>query len=126
MHFSEYLGLQKLIVIRGYSQIEEMAKISCNATNPELGRECTKCPFDMMCDIQNSCIALYDAGYRKQSEGEWEEQLEEYGETYCFVGFQCSKCEKEFSVPYEVDRDDWLQMMKFCPNCGAKMKGGEE
>ena len=62
----------------------------------------------------------------KQSEGEWEEQLEEYGETYCFVGFQCSKCEKEFSVPYEVDRDDWLQMMKFCPNCGAKMKGGAE
>lgn len=64
--------------------------------------------------------------YRKQSEGEWVEQFDEYGENYIFTGFQCSKCEKEFFIPYEQERDDWLEMMKFCPECGAKMKGGAE
>ena len=49
-------------------QIEEMAKISCNTNNTEIKWECAECPFNMVCDIQISCEALYNAGYRKQSE----------------------------------------------------------
>ena len=49
-------------------------------------------------------VEMLENGYRKQSEGEW-------------VGlwdFECSEC-----GGYSEYRTD------YCPNCGAKMKGGE-
>ena len=54
-----------------------------------------------------------EAGYRKQSKGEWiwtengEEDYEQY--------WVCSCCHAKLY---------WES--KFCPNCGAKMKGGAE
>ena len=51
-------------------------------------------------------VEMLEKGYRNQSEGEWEA-----------VGLrnpQCSLCHK-----YNFEKSD------FCPNCGAKMKGGE-
>ena len=51
--------------------------------------------------------ALYKAGYRKQSEGEWKNGI---------TGYTCSICgEQETTNRYT-----------FCPNCGAKMKGDAE
>ena len=58
---------------------------------------------------------LHEQGYRKQSEGEWEPRTD-------VVGFvRCSVC-KDCNV-----YDEWADGKKwhFCPNCGAKMKGGE-
>lgn len=57
---------------------------------------------------------LYNAGYRKQIEGQWEKR------TFIFfdvenVGFKCSKCNTTWDTP-----------TKFCPYCGARMKGGAE
>ena len=49
---------------------------------------------------------LYAKGYRKQREGEWVD----FGKT-----FYCSVCKKT----------DWYKS-SYCPNCGAKMKGGAE
>ena len=54
--------------------------------------------------------AILEAGYRKQSEGEWIYQEYSMGH---YVG-KCSLCECE------------ADMTKYCPNCGAKMKGGAE
>ena len=58
--------------------------------------------------------ALYNAGYSKQSDGEWEKR------TFIIfdsekVGYNCSEC-----------NTTWDTETKFCPNCGAKMKGGAE
>jgi hypothetical protein len=50
---------------------------------------------------------LYNADYHKQSEGEWEQ--------YGLCNPKCSLCHS-----YNIEKS------RFCPNCGAKMKGGAE
>ena len=54
---------------------------------------------------------IYDAGYRKQSEGEWISQTEH-------ASF-CSKCGAIRNIETQ-------EFWNFCPHCGAKMKGGAE
>lgn len=64
-------------------------------------------------DSYGIATALYNAGYRKQSEGEWK---------VCgaFDDFlKCSCCGYDYPWQTAIEH-------KFCPNCGAKMKGGEE
>ena len=59
------------------------------------------------------------AGYRKQSEGEWTRFEVNSSKGYGQIYYQHKDCEKNatqlFPSPY-----------CFCPNCGAKMKGGAE
>lgn len=65
---------------------------------------------------------LYNEGYQKQSEGEWKTVLQDG-----YIGpteWVCSNCKEEFCI-YDMPMAEFLQMMKHCPNCGAKMKGGE-
>lgn len=50
--------------------------------------------------------------------GEWEFEYENYGEYY----FTCNACNTEEEVPTVMGKPKY----KFCPNCGAKMKGEEE
>ena len=52
--------------------------------------------------------------YRKQSEGEWEEKLWIVFDSE-LVGYRCSEC-----------NTTWDAQTNYCPNCGAKMKGGAE
>lgn len=49
-------------------QIEEMAKVVCR--NPIIGNDkcCRKCGLNENCLYQDTATALYNAGYRKQSE----------------------------------------------------------
>ena len=54
---------------------------------------------------------LHDAGYRKQTEGVWKGN----GNLQ-----HCSECG---NVVNFNNVSEWLY--NFCPNCGAKMKGGE-
>ena len=64
---------------------------------------------DIRTDYEVTATMLYrDKGYRKQREGVWiwtEDDKEE-----CWI---CSEC---------GERDDFGS--KFCPNCGAHMRGG--
>ena len=91
-------------------QIEEMAEILRFGDCIDVGiTECRK--FDDC----NVCKAtrLYNAGYRKQSEGEWiwaENGTEDYEQYWL-----CSCCN---------NKSYWKS--KFCEECGAKMKGGAE
>jgi hypothetical protein len=57
---------------------------------------------------------LYNAGYRKQNEGEWI-----IGE---FESPVCSACGK---VSLKNGYEEYVKS-NFCPNCGARMKGGAE
>jgi rubrerythrin len=64
--------------------------------------------------LEDYAEQLYNAGYRKQSEGKWKKR------TFIIfdsekVGYNCSEC-----------NTTWDTETKFCPNCGAHMKGGEE
>lgn len=69
----------------------------------------------------------YNAGYRKQSEGEWKDQ---YNGKYANPIYVCSLCGKgTLLTPYinELNNMEMTQALSpFCPNCGAKMKGGAE
>lgn len=58
--------------------------------------------------------ALYDAGYRKRVEGEWNEDI---------IGF-CNVCMSCRAVVDRTSIKNNSGKLNFCPNCGAKMKGG--
>ena len=64
---------------------------------------------------QNTAEKMVVKGWHKQSEGEWkyDEDCE------CYV---CSVCEHSALNNYRL----LSTPSNFCPNCGAKMKGGEE
>ena len=65
---------------------------------------------------------FYAEGYRKQKEGEWIPKKEMY-RTPSARNYYCSNCEKS-----AID-DTFMgvsRTTKYCPNCGAKMKGGAE
>ena len=38
----------------------------------------------------------------------------------------CSECGKAYIVNINVPYEDWTEAHKFCVECGAKMKGGEQ
>jgi ribosomal protein S27AE len=100
-------------------QIEEMWNIIITDCN----EECVGCEFenDDWCFTHRAINNLYNAGYRKQSEGEWISD-DKNNKT-------CSICGKEplytaggtsFATTF------YRVKSKFCPNCGAKMKGGAD
>jgi hypothetical protein len=101
-------------------QIEEMAEIinkPCFEILNEAGVMGRDCPFPYEC---NECTArnIYNAGYRKQSEGEWVNKSEDREEFYEYT-YQCSLCGYWMII---CANDD----VNFCPSCGARMKGGAE
>ena len=95
--------------------IEEMAWDLCDIPKHPSIKSCEECG-------SKNCHATYYAerainkGYRKQSEGEGISPTIIGGRA--FNVFHCSVCD---GVPCGVDENT-----KYCPNCGAKMKGGAE
>ena len=93
----------------------------------EMGQDIAYSCIDLVesgCGDNNcyTCLAkaLYKAGYRKQSEGEWVW----YTSPVCLSGDLYSKCSVcGTSDPYQVTT--FKRRANFCPNCGARMKGGE-
>jgi hypothetical protein len=73
-------------------------------------------------DYKTTAERMCAKGYRKQSEGEWIEtdyKTVEYGfverRGKAWLCTNCRHASKEFNPN-----------MKYCPNCGAHMKGGAE
>ena len=89
-------------------QIEGMAKTFCHN---EIG--CCDCIYyDGLCDYLEEASKLYNAGYRKQSEGEW---IRKDG------FFVCSECDK--TKPFAVlNSNIHYYACNYCPNCGTKME----
>lgn len=94
-------------------QIEEMAKYSCTSCEWAVcGDQCLLDRTPSECDLALTVAnTIYNAGYRKQSEGEWR-----LGKSGCM--YFCSACNY---AAHPREEEEW----NFCPNCGAKMKGGE-
>ena len=101
-------------------QIEEMAKV-IKSSLEGLGSG----NFHFTGDEISKMFAehLYNAGYRKQSEGEWIAYPDEH--EICATEFVCSNCKESFCTNEMTDWE-FIETMKYCPNCGAKMKGGAE
>lgn len=98
-------------------QIDEMAKLICNfpqCINYNSIGECK--PTE--CQIADKAEALYNAGYRKQSEGKWIAKTD-----YAGYGYYCSNCNAVFTG----ENAEWIAKEHiYCPKCGAKMKGDTE
>jgi ribosomal protein L37AE/L43A len=105
--------------LSGEKEIEEMAKIISDhcRTLPT----CEGCKFEGTSTDEVECFDLfcasriYNVGYRKQSEGEWIDM------GYYIHNkriYKCSECSNS-------EAKDTLTSANYCPNCGAKMKGGE-
>lgn len=106
-------------------QIEEMGKLcpfyeecKCNLL------EATRCNFD--CDMCDFAKTLYNAGYRKQSEGVWIYNPD--GIDWGLGAWQCSQCGcNNHNLPTDKNTNPLVWAgAKYCPNCGAQMKGGAE
>lgn len=100
-------------------QFVEMVKIAEDALARKYEIDCPyiPCPHlnneSVNCDTCVVLNALYDKGYRKQSECVWEKRVFILLDSE-MVAYRCSQC-----------NTTWDMETKFCPNCGAKMKGGE-
>ena len=99
-------------------QINEIAELLCQNSVCVLdewdmchipkGEYCTKC--------ESIAKVFYNAGYRKQSEGEWVRK----------DGFQvCSNCDATKPIAFSTVLKITYYKCDYCPKCGAKMKGGE-
>jgi hypothetical protein len=69
---------------------------------------------DLCHDVAETVIK---EGYRKQSVGEWQEL------DICAEDMYCSVCGA--IAPVDCEKEEFYKS-NFCPNCGAKMKGGDE
>lgn len=90
-------------------QIDEMVELICdNFVNGKCAMDGFVCNRD--CEYKDRAEKLYNAGYRKQKEGEW------IPTEVLFVELPvCSVCGYECEYEY----------FNFCPNCGAHMRGGK-
>lgn len=92
-------------------QIEEMARVL------------DACPFigaSIGCDKHDGSIKiaefLYNAGYRKQKEGEWIEKARVTKEGKVLLRhYKCNLCGVYLAT-----------QANYCPNCGSKMKGATD
>ena len=95
-------------------QIEEMERII-----DEKGEFIISDSYDAFIKVKMACKTaaerLYNADYRKQSEGEWIKH------DSMPLSRQCGNC-KGWYTKHSILQHDY----NFCPNCGAKMKGGGE
>lgn len=98
-------------------QIEKMAKDLSKSENCD-GRECEKCFLLNYCKARHLATIIYNAGYRKQREGEWKILKMGDGEKVR----TCSAC----YISQTVNVYKGKVMFMFCPYCGAKMKGDSE
>ena len=91
-------------------QIEEMAKVIDEFTEPLSARDIHKADFS-----EQFAEHLYNAGYCKKSKGEWI-----VTGTSNYRRAQCSVCKKEYAVQKGMLQ---LQTFPFCPSCGAMLSG---
>ena len=97
-------------------QIEEMRAILCRSGAIN---HCEYCE-----DCEGIVEALYNAGYRKQSEGEW---VKPYKGACADPFYTCSACGAGALLTQRVDNSKVVRVLTpYCPHCGAKMKGGEK
>lgn len=102
-------------------QIEEMRKIICEGCAVD-HVHCWFLSNSKLCPtVLNDTERLYNAGYRRQKEGEWKQTTEPLG-AHDVDCAECSACGDSVVLDEDFDFDTVNNFWHFCPNCGAKMK----
>ena len=105
--------------------VEELARSMCPYSKDSICRECSD-----ECFYKDYAKRAVCAGWHKQSEGEWlVNAWSEKSQKWIVIPYIkhqhidpfCSLC-KEHAL---LDGAEFGVASNFCPNCGAKMKGGE-
>lgn len=96
-------------------QIEEMAYSVCRLENKP--QDCASCMWKATCNEYLSAGSYYNAGYRKQREGEWKTITDNKN----YVVTECTACKEQFFFMKKGQLN--IDRMPYCPNCGARMKG---
>ena len=96
-------------------EIKKIAKILCEDCAKDVS-PCVLTKTGRMCDpVMEQAEAIYKENYRKQSEGSWEiRKIGDGGTTRT-----CSNC----LITQTVTVYNGKVMFRYCPYCGAKMKG---
>lgn len=114
--------------MRREKQIEEMAKDLCQNEfcSTECHARCRLSANSYCWDVEIIAEKLYNAGYRKQSEGEW---IDRYNNDFANPIYMCSVCGKGTLLKPHINELNNMEMTQalspYCPNCGAKMSKGE-
>ena len=105
-------------------QIEKMAHDICESRKANFADGCRVCNYhENRCLYQDIACALFKLGYRKQSEGEWLGDADGYADgEFVYDVWHCSEC----NHCIDDGTDDADLLPNYCPNCGARMKGGAE
>lgn len=102
-------------------QIEEMAHLMCANYDGESGLcgDGTMCDHD--CWAYREATHLHNAGYRKQSEGEWIFEFTLSDDDF----YKCSVCGRQEVINGLCKERNPVEHYPYC-HCGAKMKGVAE
>lgn len=66
----------------------------------------------------DEALALAIKALEERPQGEWIERTNRITlDTY----YECSNCKEPWTT---IEGTPWQNMMNYCPNCGAEMKGG--
>lgn len=110
---------EEKVSVKG-KQIDEIAKLICvypQCIYYNIIGECA----NKECQFVDKADHLYEAGYRKQSEGEWKYQFTLDGDRF----YECSVCGRQVVINCLCNKKrNASEFYPYC-NCGAKMKGGE-
>ena len=84
--------------------------------------ECTKCIHKEVCKTAESCDGFVSGckHFKEQKKGRWEHLLQVFDGAGFVDVYGCSECVHKESVPLDGITPN------YCPNCGAKMDGGNE
>ena len=100
--------------------------------------ECKKCIHEKVCkyhdekvslgisvkEIGHECVDYVDkADVVEVKHGKW--KVNEDDIYICASEFVCSNCNESFCSS-ELTDEQMKEMLKYCPNCGAKMDGGDK
>lgn len=83
----------------------------------DYSEECYESDISPVEDVEDFVAdAVIGAGYRKQREGEWEQQPRPYEDE-----IMCTVCGANFNVI-----DNCTEKFNYCPNCGVEMRKEDE
>lgn len=98
-------------------ELQELARLCCSPCEMESEGKCLEGLDPTKCYISTKTAeAIYNAGYRKERQSEW--LVNKSPVDACIT---CKRCGLTYT---EGDPDDY-ELPNYCPNCGAKMEGGE-
>ena len=113
---------------RTYSNVERCIRYAIRSASENPSEKMlTLFPYLPAIPTNSAFISVLAEHLAFQSEGEW---IDQHNGKYSNPIYVCSQCRKGTLLRPHINELDNMEMAQalspFCPNCGAKMKGGAE